>query len=359
MMDAAIVGYGTLGRAIHRVLAQSSAARLSVVVDCAPALVGVPAVADLGPPGPAIVAALPPATVPTVLFHATGSDPDAVTHEILAAVRSGYHVISAAEWLFHPWMRYAERADEIDRAARAAGVTVLGCGINPGFCFESLPVLIARTIGRIDSVEILRVSDVSGIGPSDFAHLGFGLTPDQFAAGVLDGHIVGHMGFPESVAALGECVGLSIDAISDRLAPIPAGAPIQLAHRLVAAGEVAGLVQTAIGYRDDATPIRMVLEMYLDPVSAGRTPCERVRLAGSRTVQVSVEPGSPAVAGAAAMMVEAAHAVAACAPAAGLISLFDLPAGGGRLTRHLKAVAEQRDGSGTRIDLAAVPFAEL
>ena len=41
---------------------------------------------------------------------------------------------------------------------------------------------------------------------------GVGTTPEAFWAGVTDGSIVGHVGFPESVRMISEALGLDVDA---------------------------------------------------------------------------------------------------------------------------------------------------
>lgn len=347
-MRAAILGFGNLGRAILAALAARPSSEIAAIVDTAPGLAGAQAVSVFPAGGDhgAIVSALPPADGPTVLFHASTSEPTHATAEIVAALEAGYSVVSAAEWLFHPWLRYGREADAIDAAARQSGMVALGCGINPGFCFETLPVLVSHTMAEAKRFEILRVSNVSGVGPADFAHLGFGLREADFRARVEEGSIEGHMGFPESIAALAECTGLALDAIDDRLEPTLALRPVALSHRTVAVGEVAGITQIARGYRDGAPVIVMTLDMFLDPEFYGRSPREALRIEGSRTLALDISPAAAPVPGAAAMMVHAAGSLARLAP--GLASLLDLPVGGGRLSRSLRASPADRDAGGSR-----------
>ena len=184
MTPAIIWGAGNLGRALARTMAATRAFEVVAVVETDPSARGrrlsdlVPGLRFDAPIHPTIAdcASLGPATV----FHATTSAPGPVMQQVLAAIDAGHSVISAAEWLFHPWLRFGGQAAALDAAARAANVRVLGCGINPGFCFETLPILLARTLHGITGLDIRRVSDASGVGPSDFAHLGFGLPEEAF-----------------------------------------------------------------------------------------------------------------------------------------------------------------------------------
>jgi 4-hydroxy-tetrahydrodipicolinate reductase len=348
--DAAIFGFGALGRALARAIEASGLFRIAAVCDTDPDLAG-RSVRTLLPGGlseAVVTPTLPPAAAAGgVLFHASTSAPADTTRQVLAGLAAGYWVVSAAEWLFHPWLRHATEAAALDAAARDRGARVLGCGINPGFSFETLPVLLSRTMPRVGALRILRVANVGGVGPADFAHLGFGLTEAAFSDAVLSGAIEGHMGFPESVAALAACVGLDIDTITDDLTPTLAVAPIVLSHRTVAVGEVAGITQVATGSLGGQATIVMTLEMFLDPPAYGRVPREAITLDGTRRLEVTLQPAAPSADGAAAMMVHAAAALATVPP--GLVSLLDLPMSGGRLSRGLRAGPAQRGRGGTRL----------
>lgn len=288
---------------------------------------------------------------PVTIFHATTSSPTVVMEQVLAALSRGHSVVSAAEWLFHPWLRFGSEAVTLDTAARRQGAHVLGVGINPGFCFESLPLLLLRTVHGVRSIEVRRMSDVGGIGPSDFAHLGFGLDAATFAARVADGSIDGHMGFPESIAALAERVPLSIDRITDRLEPTLAVRPLDLPYRTIQPGQVVGITQTATGSLAGNAAIRFTLDMFLDPAGYGHLPREEVVIEASRSVRLSLQPAAPPAAGAAAMMVHAAAALQGHPP--GLVNLLDLPLGGGKGEFRLRAEAVRLGASGTDLIVSA------
>lgn len=347
MMRAIVWGFGQLGHAILRAAAGSRSCEIVGVVDSDPAKIGRP-VSELLPgsyDGPVAADLSEWARDHAVVFHATTSQRATTVQQILTALDAGCSVVSGAEWLFHPWLRHPQEAETIDEAARAAGRRVIGCGINPGFSFDTLPLVLSRTAHSFSSIRIVRVADVSGEGPAGFHHLGFGLAQEAFAARVAAGTIEGHMGFPESIAALAERLGLAIDRITDFLEPTLAVRPLQLSHRLIAPGEVVGITQTANGYIGDRAAITMKLEMFLDPAGYGRSPQEAVEMDGSRSFAVSLRPAAAPADGAATMMLYAASALDTVAP--GMISLFDLPIGGaaahGRL--HMRATSHSRQGT--------------
>lgn len=351
MKPAVIWGFGQLGAALATAIKATGSFHLAAVIDTDPeaearaAAIGAartrfhPTLADYDGAGPVTV------------FHATTSSPTVVMDQVMAALSRGHSVVSAAEWLFHPWLRFGREAVVLDTAARRHGAHVLGVGINPGFCFEALPLLLLRTVHGVRSIEVRRVSDVGGIGPSDFAHLGFGLDAASFAARVADGSIDGHMGFPESIAALAERVPFPIDRITDRLEPTLAVSPLDLPYRTIQPGQVVGITQTATGFLSGDPLIRFKLDMFLDPAGYGHVPREEVVIEASRSVRLSLQPAAPPAAGAAATMVHAAAALQGHPP--GLVSLLDLPLGGGRGEFRLRAEAVRLGASGTDLVVGA------
>ena len=52
------------------------------------------------------------------------------------------------------------------------GVSITGDGINPGFSFDSLPLMLARATSGVKRVNITRTIDVTGTGPGDIDHVG-------------------------------------------------------------------------------------------------------------------------------------------------------------------------------------------
>ena len=345
MKPAIIWGFGQLGTALASAIEASPHFALAGVVDHDPA--AATRLSNFVGSGPLVPfhPSIADVTEPAVVFHATTSAPDLATAQVLAAIQAGHSVLSAAEWLFHPWLRFADEGAALDASARERGLHVLGCGINPGFCFEALPLVLARTAHGIKAVDALRVANVGGIGPSDFAHLGFGLEADAFAAQVAAGAIEGHMGFPESVAALAERLPLAIDRITDHLEPTLAVRPHALPYRTVAVGEVVGITQRATGFANGEPVIRFVLDMFLDPAGYDRVPREEIAIVGSRTFRVELAPAAPPASGAAAMMVQAAAALAEQPP--GLVSLLDLPLGGARAPARLRAGRVKRSSIGS------------
>jgi 4-hydroxy-tetrahydrodipicolinate reductase len=162
-------------------------------------------------------------------------------------------------------------------------------------------------------------------GPRVRASLGIDVTPDAFAAGIADGSIVGHAGFPESLRILASAMGRDLDRTEVLSEPILAAAPIHLADgSVVAPGRTAGAHQRATGWFGGTPWLEISMTLHVDPASAGLTPTDEVELDGRHGLRVRVEPGCRALLSTAAMVVNGIPRALAAPP--GVHRPGDLPA---------------------------------
>jgi 4-hydroxy-tetrahydrodipicolinate reductase len=267
----------------------------------------------------------------SVLYHLTESVPARIEGQLADALAAGLQVISASEAMFHPALRHPAFATRIDAAAKAAGVSIMGVGINPGFSFDSVPLLLARATSGVTRVTITRTIDVTGTGPGDIDHVGYGLWPDEFHAKIAAGLIVGHMGMPESIAAVAERLGLEIDTVAERWEvetaafAVESGAP---ALGLIEPGRVIGITQTGTGLCREAVVISMRLAMYYRPERFGLDPADTIDIEGAHHLRASIRPAALSLFGAANTIVNATQDVIDAAP--GLCSILDASSAGTR-----------------------------
>lgn len=81
-------------------------------------------------------------TSPDLVTHATSSYMKTITSQINQIVElAGSNVVSTAEELSYPFVKYPELAKEIDERARAHRAVVLGTGVNPGFILDHWQLL--------------------------------------------------------------------------------------------------------------------------------------------------------------------------------------------------------------------------
>lgn len=318
-------GLGPIGQALARLALQRKGLSLVAAVDIAPEYAG----RDLGevlglgrslgvPVSGDATQALREAR-PEVVLHATGSHLPAVKEQLLAIVEAGAHVVSTCEELSYPFPRYPDLSRELDDAARAHGVAVLGTGVNPGFVMDKLVVTLLGACQRVDHVEVLRVVDAAGRRGPLQRKVGAGMAVEEFQALARAGKI-GHVGLPESAHMLADVLGLPPERqVTEEILPKVATEEVRTQFVHVLPGQVAGVEQTARVLVDGRERIRLHLEMY---VGAER-PVDAVRVEGLPSLSMAIEGGVHGDLATAAVVVNCVPLMRTLAP--GLRTMLDVP----------------------------------
>jgi len=215
-------------------------------------------------------------------------------------------------------------AVEIDELAKMNGVSVLGTGVNPGFVLDQLIVTLTGGCHSVERIEASRVNDLSPYGPTVMKSQGVGTTPEAFQAGVADGSIVGHVGFPESIHLISQALGLGVDRIEQSRVPIISSVYRETPYVKVEPGMVAGCAHTGVGYRGDQEVVRLVHPQQIHPQLENQPTGDYIHIYGKPDVHMSIQPeiaGGKATIGIAVNMIP--HVVAATP---GLKRMIDLPA---------------------------------
>ena len=246
--------------------------------------------------------------------------------ELRVAMENGANCVSIAEELSDVEAQSPELAAEIDEVAKANGVSVVGTGVNPGFVLDLLVVALTAGSHSVERIEASRVNDLSAYGHSVMASQGIGVSPDAFRAGVADGSIVGHVGFPESIHMISEALGLGVDRIEQSREPIISNVRRETPHVTVEPGMVAGCEHIGIGYRGDEEVVRLVHPQQIHPQSEGQDTGDYIHVYGKPEIHMAITPeiaGGVATIGIAVNVIP--HLVAA---SPGLKRMIDLPVPG-------------------------------
>ena len=236
---------------------------------------------------------------------------------------AGINCISIAEELAAPEAQSPELAAELDALAKQHGVSILGTGVNPGFVLDLLVVVLSGVCHQVERIEASRVNDLSPYGPTVMKTQGVGTTPEQFAAGVADGSIVGHVGFPESIRMISDALGLGVTRIEQTREPIISRVYRETPHVKVAPGMVAGCAHVAVGYAGEKPVVKLVHPQQIHPHLEGQGTGDYINVYGKPEIHMSTGPeiaGGIATMGVAVNMIP--HVVAATP---GLKSMVDLP----------------------------------
>lgn len=255
---------------------------------------------------------------PDVVLHTTLSFLDKIEGQLMTCIGAGAHVVSSSEELFWPFERDPGFSERIDAAAREAGVAVVGTGVNPGFVMDLFPVVLSGVCARVDRVDVSRSVDAGRRRGPLQKKVGAGLTEAAFREREAAGGF-GHIGMVESARALAAGMGWEGAEIEETFGPHLATADHQTPHATVAAGDVAGIHQTATVRLGGEVRATLTLTM-----AVGAPDEDRVQIAGDPPLDVVVQGGTFGDTATVAAVVNAAPKVAVVRP--GLRTVLDLPA---------------------------------
>ena len=174
-----------------------------------------------------------------------------VADDVREAINSGSNVLISAEEAAFPFIVDDSIARSLDSLARQKGVSVAGTGVNPGLIFDALVLTILGSSPRGCRVHVRRAVDISGFGETVLRRIGVGKSESDFALAVETEEILGHAGFPQSIHAVANALGLKVERIEKILLPVLATQDIELPGKLtIKSGESAGVSQTYTGIVD-------------------------------------------------------------------------------------------------------------
>lgn len=230
---------------------------------------------------------------PDVVAICTQSFLHEITDQVEPCVKAGANVVCIAEKLAYPWASDPAWADRFDALAKEHGVSILGTGINPGFILDAMIVMWTSIGLRVDRIEAQRVNDLSPFGPTVMRTQGVGTTVAEFEAGVADGSIVGHIGFPESIALIGKALGWKFDRVEETREPIVTTVERSTPHVTVKPGDVAGCKQIGRGYINGELKIELIHPQQIHPEMEGVNTGDYIKVFGDPNVNMVNSPEIP------------------------------------------------------------------
>lgn len=289
----ALVGLGPIGIEVGKALAGREGLEFLGAADPAPEIAGRPlsdVVPAAGVPGSPIDAAAADLYARSagarqkrdVVVLCTGSRLDRVISQIEEAIASGFHVVSTCEELAYPELKNGALGRRIDRKATAAGVGVLGTGVNPGLVMDRLALAAAAACVRVDRVKVTRVVDAARRRGPLRAKVGAGLTREEFVDGVAARRL-GHVGLSESAALIAMGIGLPIHEITETIEPVLASVETDG----IAPGRVLGLHQVALVQAGDEVKVALDLTMAVGV----EDPADTIEIAGDPPVNLRASGG--------------------------------------------------------------------
>lgn len=257
-------------------------------------------------------------TRPDIVLHCTGSFLQKLEEQFLTCLRGGASVISSCEELFYPYHRHPDLSQRLDARAKEHGLTVVGTGVNPGFSMDLLPVVLSGVCAEVSHVTAVRVVDASRRRLPLQKKIGAGLTPEVFRDLVRQGKL-GHVGLVESLVAVAKTFGWELQDVQEFIDPKVAEKRVETPYLTVEPDQVAGILHTARGLRDDQEVLYLELQMYV----GAEEPYDGVRIQGDPALDMRIDGGIFGDTATVARMVNAIPAVRKSTP--GLKTVLDLP----------------------------------
>ncbi len=318
------VGLGPIGAAVVRQVAARKGLRIVGAVDIDAAKVG----RDLGEVTGAgrklnikVMADLRKAikaTKPDVAVLCTSSALKAVVPHFEEVLKLKVPIVSTTEELAFPTSGNNRWARAIHKAALKGKAAVIGTGVNPGFTMDALPLALTAVCERVDAIEVDRVQDARIRRLPFQQKIGAGLTKAQFQAKV-ENTSVRHVGLAESISMIAHGLGWKIDRITDEIKPKIAAEAVTSEFMTVEAGQVCGLIQDGVGYRDGKPLIKLHMEAYLGAPES----YDAVRVKGSPNINSKITGGVHGDVATASMVVNSIPLVLQVEP--GLHTMLDMP----------------------------------
>ena len=320
-----VMGLGVIGQEIARAALAHDEVELVGAVDTSPALKGKGLADVIGQSagGLKVQASLSAAVARrknVVLLHATGSRLPQVKDQLLEAMSHGLHVVSTCEELAFPWFNHPEIAEQLERAAERAGVSVVGAGVNPGFVLDRLVATVGQVCGAVHHAKVTRTVDALTRREALQRKVGAGLSEEEFFRLVDQGRI-GHVGLVESAALCALGLGLDCDDYEEELTPVFAEEDVKGGAFVVKKGQVAGMHQVAVALDDGQERVRLELTIALGADEPG----DVIEIDGDPKLKVLIPGGIPGDRATANLVVNAAPRIATSQ--AGLLTVLELPAG--------------------------------
>lgn len=318
-------GIGPIGIKMMQYLGERTSLELVGAVDIDPAKIGKDVGELAGLPGPLGVTVSGKASdllgrlEADAVVLTTSSSLDQIKPQVLEILSYGKNVVSSCEELMYPWLTQPDTAEEIDRAAKASGVSVLATGVNPGFLMDFLPLVMTGVCKDVRKVTVERIQNAQFRRLPFQKKIGAGLTLEEFNARAEKG-VLRHVGLTESIHLIATGLGWELDKAEDVLSPVIAEKRIKTEDLVIEPGQAAGVNQVGKGFVNDEE----VITLYFEAAVGAAESRERILIEGTPSIDLTIKDGVNGDVATCAILANAIPVVVDAAP--GLRTMADVRA---------------------------------
>lgn len=178
------------------------------------------------------------APLPSMVY---GDDPGRDLDDICRLLAGGKNVITVVGYLY-PKAHGPEVVQRLTDACTRGGTSFHSTGLNPGWMGDLVPLLMSGLCRSIDHIHVLEISNFEHYPSPEimFGSMGFGSTPDEFAARNARRSTWLNSLFSESVWMVADGLGAEPDRVESTLETALASSDLTTAAGIVKAGTVAG-----------------------------------------------------------------------------------------------------------------------
>ncbi len=322
-IKVAQIGLGPLGQKIVQYIAARQGIELVGAVDIDPSIKGL----DLGshcgldpmqiPICESLAECLETAT-PDAIILTTVSTMEQVKPQIEEILKSGLPIVSTCEELAYPWDMAKDIAEQLDIAAKKAGVAVLGTGINPGFLMDALPGFLTAVCQTVTNVKVSRVQNAQFRRIPFQKKIGAGLDLDQFESLKASGRLR-HVGLTESVQLIAASLGWKLTKTEDIITPVIADKEIKTDAMTIPVGFATGVDQIGRGWVGDEEKITLHFKAAVGEADS----FDRVEIKGEPDIISTIAGGVNGDVATCAITINAVKQILRVQP--GLKTMLDMP----------------------------------
>ncbi|MBW2322403.1 MAG: dihydrodipicolinate reductase [Deltaproteobacteria bacterium] len=256
---------------------------------------------------------------PDIAVHSTLSSLEQVKDQLITIIRAGVNIVSTCEELSYPWETQTAIANELDTLAKENNVTLLGTGVNPGFCMDTFPIVATGICQEVRHIRVARIQDARSRRLPFQKKIGAGCTPKEFEELKQAGSLR-HVGLEESANMVAAAMGWKIDEYCETIDPIMTEEnEVSSKYMTVKPGQAVGVEQIAIGKMKGEEVIRMEFRAYLGAPES----YDAVYITGTPDMEVVTKDGIHGDIATASVTVNAIPRVINAL--AGLLTMKDLP----------------------------------
>ena len=238
-------------------------------------------------------------------------------------LEQGINCITSAEEMCYPKAQSPVEAEELDKIAKANGVSILGTGINPGHIMDPLVLMMTGCMVDVEEITSRRVNSLSPFGPVVMEEQGIGISVEEFQKRKADGTMAGHVGFAESTMMMCDALGWKWDQFGQDMEPIVTDVDRKSPYGFAAAGNVAGVAMKGWVDIDGVRKIDMDHPQQIEPEQVGIDTGDYVILDSVPPVNMANKPEIEGGIGTMAMIMNCIPHLINADP--GLVTMIDIP----------------------------------